>query len=266
MTEDKRAVVVIGGTSGIGKAIALRFLKAGCRVVVSGRDAGRGEAVAREGTGLGGEGVFRPVDLADAASVHALARWSAERFGAPEVFVNSGGLRQNGTAVLDMPLEENDRIWQVNYRGALIACQAFGAATKAAGRGAILNIASIASFAPLSLPAYTPGKAAMRSLTEILAAELGPHGVRVNGVAPGFTLSDGLKERIAKGLRNPDAIKATTALREFVLPEQIAEAAYFLCSESAGAITGVTLPIDCGWLVQAPYMSYMAGNPIKPRS
>ena len=79
----------------------------------------------------------------------------------------------------------------------------------------------------------------------------------------GYTLSDGLKDKIAKGERNPDAIKATTALRRFVEPRDVAEAALFLCSERAGAITGVTLPIDAGWLVQAPYAHYLRGNPIR---
>ena len=116
----------------------------------------------------------------------------------------------------------------------------------------------------LSLPAYTPGKHAVLALTEILAAELGPRGVRVNAVAPGYTLSDGLMTRIAKGERNPDAIKATTALRRFVEPRDVAEAALFLCSDRAVSITGVTLPVDAGWLVQAPYAQYLQGNPIRP--
>ena len=76
-------------------------------------------------------------------------------------------------------------------------------------------------------------------------------------------MSDGLKEKIAKGERNPDAIKATTALRAFVEPDHVAEAAAFLCSDKAASITGVILPIDAGWLVQAPYAAYLQGNPIR---
>ena len=89
------------------------------------------------------------------------------------------------------------------------------------------------------LPAYTPGKHAVLALTGILAAELGPRGVRVNAVAPGYTLSEGLEAKIAGGERDPEAIKATTALRRFVEPRDVAEAALFLCSERAAAITGV---------------------------
>ena len=85
-------------------------------------------------------------------------------------------------------------------------------------------------------------------------------------MAPGYTLSDGLKDKIARGERNPDAIKETTALRRFVEPRDVAEAAFFLCSDRAGAITGVTLPVDAGWLVQAPYAHYLRGNPIRSAS
>ena len=163
--------------------------------------------------------------------------------------------------MLDQPLDEDERLWRINYRGTLIGAQIFG--RRMGEGGAILNIGSLASYAPLSLPAYTPGKQAVKALTEILARELGPKGIRVNALAPGYTLSDGLKARIAAGERNPDAIIATPALRKFVQPEDVAEAALFLCSSRAGAITGVTLPVDAGWLVQAPYAQYLRGNPIK---
>jgi NAD(P)-dependent dehydrogenase (short-subunit alcohol dehydrogenase family) len=180
------------------------------------------------------------------------------------VLVNCAGILQNGKLVLDQDLAEDEAIWRVNYRGTLVGSQVFGRLMAAAGRGAILNVGSLASFAPLSLPAYTPGKYAVLALTQILAAELGPHGVRVNAVAPGYTLSDGLKDKIARGERNPDAIKETTALRRFVEPRDVAEASFFLCSDRAAAITGVTLPVDAGWLVQAPYAHYLRGNPIRP--
>ena len=260
---DPRVSVVIGGTSGIGKAIALKFASQGDLVVVSGRDRVRGTAVAEACTASGGLGHFLPSDLADPNSVSVLSRTVYERFGPAHVLVNSGGILQSGQRVLDQNLDEDEALWKINYRGTLLSCQEFGRQMRDAGRGAILNLGSLASFAPLSLPAYTPGKQAVMGLTQILAAELGPHGVRVNAVAPGYTMSDGLKAKIAAGERNPDAIKATTALRAFVEPDHIAEAASFLCSDKAASITGVTLPVDAGWLVQAPYAAYLQGNPIR---
>jgi NAD(P)-dependent dehydrogenase (short-subunit alcohol dehydrogenase family) len=261
---ERRTVVVIGGTSGIGRAIALRFSRDGAKLVIAGRDGQRGAAVAaacrEEGAGAA---LFVAVDIADEVSVAALAARIVEDFGAPHVVVNCAGILQSGKRVLDQQLDEDERLWRVNYRGTLLGCQVFGRLMAQAGRGAILNVGSLASFAPLSLPAYTPGKHAVLALTSILAAELGPRGVRVNAVAPGYTLSDGLKAKIANGERNPDAIIETTALRRFVEPDDVAEAAAFLCSDLAACITGVTLPVDAGWLVQAPYAQYLRGNPIK---
>lgn len=260
---EARAVVVIGGTSGIGKAIALRFADEGARLMIAGRDEARGKAVAEECVTRGSAAAhFLATDVAEPASVEALARATDEEFGPPDVLVNCAGILQSGQRVLDQDLDEDERLWRINYRGTLVGCQVFGRLMAAAGRGAILNVGSLASFAPLSLPAYTPGKHAVLGLTRILAAELGPQGVRVNAVAPGYTLSDGLKAKIAAGQRNPDAIKATTALRRFVEPDDVAEAALFLCSDRAASITGVTLPVDAGWLVQAPYAQYLQGNPI----
>lgn len=256
--------LVIGGTSGIGRAIALRFAAEGHRVVIAGRDAARGTAVAQDCAAAGAAAAaFLPVDVAEPASVEALGAAVQSGFGTPDILVNCAGILQSGKRVLDQPLDEDERLWRINYRGTLLGAQVFGRMMAEAGRGAILNVGSLASFAPLSLPAYTPGKRAVMALTEILANELGPKGIRVNAVAPGYTLSDGLKAKIAAGERNTDAILETTALRRFVQPEDVAEAALFLCSDRAASITGVTLPVDAGWLVQAPYAQYQRGNPIR---
>jgi NAD(P)-dependent dehydrogenase (short-subunit alcohol dehydrogenase family) len=262
---EAQTVVVIGGTSGIGRAIAERFAEERSNVIVAGRDKARGAETAKSCKEAGAPAArFVETNVAEPESIEALGRAVGAEFGAPHVVVNCAGILQSGKRVLDQQLDEDEQMWRVNYRGTLLGCQIFGRLMSTAGRGAILNVGSLASFAPLSLPAYTPGKHAVLALTQILAAELGPSGVRVNAVAPGYTLSDGLKNKIAMGERNPDAIKATTALRRFVDPRDVAEAALFLCSDRAGSITGVTLPVDAGWLVQAPYAHYLRGNPIRP--
>ena len=259
------SATVIGGTSGIGRAIALRFAQSGARVIVAGRDADRGGEVAAECQAQGAPlARFIAVDVGDAASLESLGQQVEATIGVPEAAVNCAGILQSGKHVLDQDLAEDERLWRINYRGTLIGAQVFGRMMQRAGRGgAILNVGSLASFAPLSLPSYTPGKHAVVALTGMLAAELGPSGIRVNAVAPGYTLSEGLKAKIAAGERNPDAILDTTALKKFVAPEDVAEAALFLCSPRAASITGVTLPVDAGWLVQAPYAQYLRGNPIR---
>lgn len=261
---DPGAAVVIGGTSGIGAAIAQRLAQAGARIVIAGRNQARGRVVA-DGCLAAGAPVaqFIAADVSDESSLRSLSKATQQTIGIPDVVVNCAGVLQSGQHVLEQDLEEDERIWRINYRGTLIGCQIFGRLMKQAGKGAILNIGSLASFAPLSLPAYTPAKQALQGLTGILAAELGPYGVRVNALAPGYTLSDGLRAKIAAGERDPQAILGTTALRRFVQPSDVAEAALFLCSDRAASITGVTLPVDAGWLVQAPYAHYLRGNPIK---
>ena len=149
------SAVIIGGTSGIGKAIALRMAEGGARIVIAGRDKVRGAAVAQACREAGApEARFIAVDVGDPASLQALADAVDADFGPPQVLVNSAGILQSGQHVLDQDLDQDEQLWRINYRGTLLACQVFGRLMKRAGRGAILNVGSLASFAPLSLPDF----------------------------------------------------------------------------------------------------------------
>jgi NAD(P)-dependent dehydrogenase (short-subunit alcohol dehydrogenase family) len=108
----------------------------------------------------------------------------------------------------------------------------------------------------LPLPAYNIGKAAIARLTQLLAVELGPHGIRVNSVAPTFVMTPPLRQRMDAGLRSEAKMTATHALKQLPAPEDIAEAVHFLASPAARAITGITLPVDSGWLAAASYNSF----------
>ena len=246
-----RVTLVTGGARGIGLAVAQRFAASGETVVIADilEDEGKESA---EGI----DGVFHQVDVASEDSVRLLVDDVERDTGPIGALVNSAGLLQTASTSADMPMEEHDRIWQVNYRGTYLCCRAVGHRMAERGAGAILNIGSINSLRVLPLPAYTPGKAAIKSLTELLAAELGPGGVRVNAVAPGFTLTPALQERIDSGERDLGKIERTTALGRLVMPGEIAEAGYYLCSGQASAITGVCLPVDCGWLAAVTYKSF----------
>ena len=136
--------------------------------------------------------------------------------------------------------------------------RAFGAAMAGAGQGVLVNIGSLTTFRPSGQPAYAMGKAAIRMMTEVLAAELGPRGVRVNAVAPGYVLTPAMQARIDSGQRDPRLMIERAALRRLVQPADVAEAIFFLCSDAAAAITGVTLPVDCGWLAASAYTAYAA--------
>jgi NAD(P)-dependent dehydrogenase (short-subunit alcohol dehydrogenase family) len=260
MMSDERVAVVTGGGSGIGEAAARRLATAGYRVAVLDIDAPRGEAVAASlgASSVGAGAIYVKVDVADQASVGAAAAVIAGAFGRVDVLVNSGGILQNATRVLDMKLEEAERILKVNYLGTVACCQAFGRMMKTAGRGSIINLASINSYRCSAQPAYGATKTAIVSLTETLAAELGPSGVRVNAVAPGYTLTPAMQARIDSGQRDPKTVLGATALGRWVLPSDVAEAILFLCSEGAACITGITLPIDAGWLANTSYKAWAA--------
>ncbi|MFO1142893.1 MAG: SDR family oxidoreductase [Amaricoccus sp.] len=248
-----RLAVITGGASGIGEAAARRFAGAGWRTVIVDLNAERGEAVAAE---LGA--VFRRLDVADEAAVEALAEDVTRDLGPVAALVNSAGLLQNATRVTTMPIAEFDRIVEVNVRGTLLVGRAFARRMAGVGEGAIVNLGSLTSFHAWPQPAYAVSKVSVKMLTEIMAAELGPQGVRVNAVAPGYTLTPAMKGRIERGERDPSKIIARSALRRFVQPAEVAEAIFFLCSPAAAAITGATLPVDAGWLVASVYASAAA--------
>lgn len=255
MAEDYKAplAVVTGGASGIGEAAARRFAADGWRVVIVDLNVERGEAIAAE---LGGE--FHALDVSDAVAVGALVADVTARLGVPAAVVNSGGLLQNAIRITTMPIEEFDRIQAVNVRGTLLVGREFATRMAEAGGGAIINLCSMTTFQPWPQPGYAVSKTSVKMLTEIMAAELGPQGVRVNAVAPGFTLTPAMKGRIERGERDPSLILARSALGRMVEPSEVAEAIFFLCSPAAAAITGVVLPVDAGWLVRSTYLTAAA--------
>ena len=248
-----KVAVVTGGASGIGEATARRFSAAGWTIEIGDRDAERGNAIAAE---LGA--TYRALDVASEDSVNAFAGDILGRRGRVDAVVNSAGVLQNAVRLTEMDMEEFDRIHAINVRGSLLINRVFGRAMSAAGSGAIINMASLTTYRPSGQPAYAMGKVSIKMMTEIMAAELGPSGVRVNAVAPGYVLTPAMQARIDSGLRDPKQIIEKSALRRFVQPADVGEAIFFLCSDAASAITGVTVPIDCGWLATSAYTSYAA--------
>ena len=248
--------VITGAASGIGEACARRFAAAGLRVAALDRD---GEGAARVAEELGGAGWG--VDVSDAAALAEVAARVEAELGPVVALVTAAGLINNPARLMEMDVEEHDRVWEVNYHGTVRTARAFVPAMEARGAGAVVTVGSINSFGPYPLPAYNPSKVAVKGLTELLAAECGRRGVRVNGVAPGYTMTPAILSRIQSGDRDPEAIRRTQALDIPIRPEHVAEAAWFLCSDAAAAITGVMLPVDAGHLVGVHYRTYAGGLP-----
>lgn len=250
MAEPKVAVVT-GGASGIGEAAARRFSAAGWTVEIADLNAARGEEIARE---LGG--AYTRLDVSSEDAVAAFAAAVAVRRARVDALVNSAGLLQNPVRLEALEMAEYDRIHGVNVRGTLLVNRALAPRMAATGGGAIINLCSLTTFRPSGQIAYALGKASLKMLTELMAAEFGPKGVRVNAVAPGYTMTPAMRARIDRGERDPRLVEEKSALRRFVQPAEVAEAIFFLCSDAAAAITGVTLPIDAGWLATSAYLAY----------
>ncbi len=256
-----RITVVTGAASGIGRATAKRFAGDGDRVVVADLNEAGGLAVVGEIEAAGGRAAFQSLDVAEEAQVEALAETVWRTHGAAGVLVNCAGLLQNVSRLASFDLEEHDRIWAVNYRGTYLCCRAFAPRMVEAGGGAIVNISSTSAVRAFPLHAYGPSKAAIDQLTAILAADLGPSGVRVNAVLPGYVRTEQMQARIDAGFRDPAKMDEQGALGRMVEPAEIADGVHFLCSDAARAITGAVLPIDAGWLARVTYVQHPGWPP-----
>lgn len=256
-----QTAVITGGASGLGEATARRFAKDGHRVWLLDRDEAKAQVVAAEINRAGGEAHHGGLDVSDEAAVNDMAEEILKQHGPVAKLVTSAGILHSADTVLDIDMDRHDELWNINYKGTLHACRAFGRQMLEAKRGAIVTLGSINSLAPMPLPAYCPSKTAIMRLTQILAVELGRKGIRVNCVAPTYVLTPAMQARIDSGERDPKLLTGSGALEMFVLPEHVANAISFLCSDEAAAITGVTLPVDSGFMSAVPYRSYAGGLP-----
>lgn len=254
--------IVTGGARGIGAAAVRRF--AAQRYVVAALDVNRerGEALAAELRAQGLAVHYHECDVADAAAVEALSRSIDTSFGPPAVLVTCAARIPDTESLMTMDLDAHGRMWRVNYDGTLHACRSFGGRMVEGGQGgAIVTLGSINSVHPMPLAAYNAGKAAIARLTQLLACELGRHGVRVNSVAPTYVMTPELQARIDAGLRDRARILQVHALPTLPTPEDVADAITFLCSPAARTITGVLLPVDAGFIAAVTYMTYSGGVP-----
>ena len=255
--------VVTGGGSGIGEACARRFAADGHAVAIIDLNEGGAQRVAADIVAEGGAATAFVGDVSDPAAMIEIAGKVEADLGPVSKLMTSAGVLNNASTLLDMDLDEHARVWDVNYNGTLYTVRAFAPAMSERGRGAIVTVGSVNSYIQLPLPAYNPSKAAIMRLTELLCMELGRNGVRVNGVAPTYTMTPNIKARIQSGDRDPENIRRSGAIHMLVEPYHIANAVAFLCSDEAEAITGVMLPVDAGYLTAAYYQTYAGGLPWK---
>jgi NAD(P)-dependent dehydrogenase (short-subunit alcohol dehydrogenase family) len=242
-----KVAVVIGGTTGIGRAIAHGLAEAGADVVPTSRRVEQVEEAARAIEDRGRRSLRIVSDVTDRKSIEQLLSGTLHAFKKVDILVNSAGTTKR-TKTLDVSETEWDAIMDTNLTGILRTCQIFGRHMLERRYGRIINIASLGSSVALfEVAAYCASKAGVASLTKSLAVEWAPHGVTVNAIQPGVfetTLNTKLLNETPRG----EEFRMRTPMKRFGRIEELAGAAVFLASDAAAFVTGEVLVVDGGIL------------------
>jgi NAD(P)-dependent dehydrogenase (short-subunit alcohol dehydrogenase family) len=238
-----QVMLVSGGSRGIGRAIAGGFAKRGATVVITGRD---GDTLASAAQEIGGETTGIVCDVANSSDIEALVARVVKDFGRIDTLVNVAGVNRRKPA-LEVTEDDYDFILDINLKGAFLLSQAVGRQMVERRAGSQINIASLNTDRPLKdvLP-YAMSKAGIAHMTRGLALEWGPHGVRVNGIAPGFVLTD-LTQKLWSDETMQAWGRSNTPQQRLGAPDDMIGAAIFLASAASAFMTGQTLYVDGGF-------------------
>jgi len=243
---DGKVAVVIGGAGGIGEACARELGRHGAQVIVASRNLDRLQEVAQKiQSEVGSETVAFQVDVTDEQSVRRLAEQVVERFGTVDILVNAHGMNVKRPAV-DFPVQDWDLLFDVNVKGVMLACRAFGKVMIENKRGKIINMSSVRGIRGTDggNECYGATKGAVDMITRMLAAEWAPYHINVNALGPSLVLTEMVK-RAVKPERLQKFVESCP-LKRLGTPEDVAAACVFLASAASDFITGQILYIDGG--------------------
>ena len=240
-----KTAIITGGASGFGAGIVRRFIQEGARVMIADINASAARDFAEE---MGDHAVAHTVDVGDGASVNDMARTAMDVFGQVDIWVNNAGVTHLPTPLDDVSEEDFDRVCRVNMRSVYLTARALVPHMKERGAGAILNVASTAGVSPRpNLSWYNASKGWMITATKAMAVELAPKGIRVNALNPVAGETPLLKSFMGEDTPEMRAkFLSTIPLGRFSTPQDMGNAALFLCSDEASMITGVAMEVDGG--------------------
>jgi NAD(P)-dependent dehydrogenase (short-subunit alcohol dehydrogenase family) len=245
-----KVAIVTGGSGGMGRAITVAFATAGASVVVADVNVDGGEETAKLAGEAGADALFVRTDVSSARDVEAMVASTVDRFGGLDCAVNAAAIEFETYRLADCPEEDFDRMIAVNLKSVFLCMKYEIGAMLGRGGGAIVNIASTNSFRPQSKqPAYTASKHGVLGLTRSAAVDYARDGVRVNAICPGAIDTPMLRNAIAARQRDPDEVAGRLSpAGRFGVPDEIARAALWLCSDESSFVVGHPLAVDGGYL------------------